>query len=521
MSPILVGEIPRHIYCFVDTRHTHSEPIGFVPVVWYGLVSYPGRMWGCTVMLESGAVYRNVPAHAMAFDVEPEDPWTPSDAQTWDCFDSETEVLAECGWVGFSELAKGERLATVNLLTNELEYQTPTAYIARLHHGEMVKISGGPRQTVDLLVTPNHRMVIYPRGSRVPRIVPASDLEMSHRLRLNVAWRGDDSKEIAIQPSRLEPEAIVDAEDLAEWLGWYVAEGFCRERGNSVEVGISQTDGPKAEALEVLLKKLPWRYHRHGNNFVYYQRQVFDLVCGLGDVASKRAPGWIRRASPRVIRAFLRGAILGDGWHDGALARYASISRGLAGDVQELFIKCGHRATLRHRRAKPYLIRGRAGDDTKDQFWAVQSSRVNSSLCTADRKPLFRTIAYRGMVYCATVPNGTLIVRRNGKPAVCGNCYGWQFSALEYSFLRGLDCRVKAAGRKHAGEYLFTVAPVGDGFSAYPEQAKEFTFAKLDNGRLTIQPTNHVIFRERSFTTNDAMEFPTGLRRQADVWTAE
>lgn len=26
------------------------------------------------------------------------------------------------------------------------------------------------------------------------------------------------------------------------------------------------------------------------------------------------------------------------------------------------------------------------------------------------------------MVYCATVPNGTLIVRRNGKPVIAGNC---------------------------------------------------------------------------------------------------
>ena len=26
------------------------------------------------------------------------------------------------------------------------------------------------------------------------------------------------------------------------------------------------------------------------------------------------------------------------------------------------------------------------------------------------------------MVYCATVPNGTLVVRRNGSPLVAGNC---------------------------------------------------------------------------------------------------
>jgi hypothetical protein len=62
----LVGELPRHIYCFVDSTYTHTESQGFLPCVWFGLVSYPGRTWGCTVMLECGAIYRNVPAHAIA-----------------------------------------------------------------------------------------------------------------------------------------------------------------------------------------------------------------------------------------------------------------------------------------------------------------------------------------------------------------------------------------------------------------------------------------------------------------------
>jgi hypothetical protein len=79
---------------------------------------------------------------------------------------------------------------------------------------------------------------------------------------------------------------------------------------------------------------------------------------------------------------------------------------------------------------------------------------------------------------------------------------------------------VRANGKEHIGEYLFTVAPVGDGFSAYPEQAKEFTFVKLDSGWMTVQPTNHIVFRERSFTDNK-LEFPKGMKRQLEVWTVE
>lgn len=106
------------------------------------------------------------------------------------------------------------------------------------------------------------------------------------------------------------------------------------------------------------------------------------------------------------------------------------------------------------------------------------------------------------------------------KDAQTWDCYGEGFTCIEYKYLAGLDCVASANSKKLEGEYLFTAAPVGDAFSAYPEQAKEFCFIRLDNGRLTVQPTNLVVFRERSFTDNK-LEFPQGLKRQTDVWSAE
>lgn len=102
------------------------------------------------------------------------------------------------------------------------------------------------------------------------------------------------------------------------------------------------------------------------------------------------------------------------------------------------------------------------------------------------------------------------------------DCYGWDFTVIEYDYLRGLDVLVRTKLKQcHEGEYLFTAAPVGDAYSAAPDQSKEFSFIRLDNGRLTIQPTNNVLFRERSFTTTDLTEFPTELKKQTDLWTTE
>jgi hypothetical protein len=80
------GPLPRHRYVYVDTTFTHREPQGFVPAVWFALASWPSRAWGCSVVLECGACYRNLPPHALAFCPDPEPDWPLQRAQRWDCY---------------------------------------------------------------------------------------------------------------------------------------------------------------------------------------------------------------------------------------------------------------------------------------------------------------------------------------------------------------------------------------------------------------------------------------------------
>lgn len=81
-----LGSLPTHRYVWVDTAFTHREPKGFLPAVWFGLTSHPGRMWGCNVLYENGAIYRNVPLHALAHRAEPDKYWTEMQAQRWNCY---------------------------------------------------------------------------------------------------------------------------------------------------------------------------------------------------------------------------------------------------------------------------------------------------------------------------------------------------------------------------------------------------------------------------------------------------
>jgi len=99
------------------------------------------------------------------------------------------------------------------------------------------------------------------------------------------------------------------------------------------------------------------------------------------------------------------------------------------------------------------------------------------------------------------------------------DCYGHHFSVVEYPFLEAAPVRVKLRNKtEHTGRYMFTAIPMLDGFSLEPEQSKEFYFIKLDNGRFTAQPTNHVLVQDKSFIT--VSEWPR-LKRQTEMWSVD
>lgn len=89
-----IGALQTHRYIWVDSAYTHEEPVGLVEAMWVGLTSIPGRAWGINVILrDGGALYRNIPPHAVAFTREPEHDWIICEAQLWDCYSYDFTVL--------------------------------------------------------------------------------------------------------------------------------------------------------------------------------------------------------------------------------------------------------------------------------------------------------------------------------------------------------------------------------------------------------------------------------------------
>lgn len=345
-----------------------------------------------------------------------------------DCYDAATEVLTAEGWKYFQDLAMHDCLATVRLEDNAIEYQKPSRLIAKEYDGEMVRIAS---RKLDIVVTPTHRMVVS-KGVQPDHIVPASDLTIWHRIKLQATWGGSGAKTIHIPAAGMAKAVDVDAGDFAAFMGWFVSEGSTDSRpkcpGSGYRVCISQKPGQKYEDIRALLRKLPWHWVPVENGFAASSKQLWEYLRPLGNKYTKHAPQWVKDASPEVIERFLDAAIAGDGWTCEGTRTYCTVSKRLADDMQELFLKAGRSANIRIRAPQPCLLHGAKYSNCVQQYHVTEWRTKGGLLRNSSNDSYVGRVHYSGMVYCATVPNGTLIVRRNGKPFICGNCLEYLFA---------------------------------------------------------------------------------------------
>jgi hypothetical protein len=120
----------------------------------------------------------------------------------------------------------------------------------------------------------------------------------------------------------------------------------------------------------------------------------------------------------------------------------------------------------------------------------------------------FSVIFSKGGALYRQIPPHALAFSESTEPwsldqAQLWNCYSYSFTTLYNPILKGMRMSAKILGEIYFGEYLFSATHLEDGWSNTPEQDKEFFFIKLDNGRITIQPTNRITFIDKSFVDSN------------------
>lgn len=341
------------------------------------------------------------------------------------CFDEATELLTPDGWMAIASI--GSRMVAT-LATGlsggplSFAFEKPSEYVEHKYSGPMIRFES---RNLDLLVTPNHRMLVrYPEQRPGFRVCAASKMRTQYSM--PIAAPAAPRPSVWASPLDL----MIGEEDWAEFLGWYIAEGYClkyrRPNGHQdPRIGISQTPGVKADRIAALLRRLPWEHRYAGTDFTIHNEPLWRYLQQFGAAApEKRLPREIFAMASAGQQRCLEALIDGDGHRVSGRERYDTTSRGLADDVTELMAHLGRASSVTMTGPKPpRVLNGRLVTPRCDSYRVTARVSTRVSTSSADGTPYFRPVDYAGIVRCVTVPNGTLLARRNGQQIFTGNTW--------------------------------------------------------------------------------------------------
>jgi predicted phosphodiesterase len=369
------------------------------------------------------------------------------------CLDDQTEVFTDNGWKLFKDLQHNEMVATLNPSSNKLEFQLPTDYIAQEYSGDMISFQG---QKYDMVVTPDHRMWVRRAWKDKWEFVYAKDITQGRQWKINRVipnWDGYSNNFIFLPPPSKGATGVcknyatkVDIKLWAEFVGWMLSEGNLSHANQRVEISQNKQVNPdKCERIVSLIQKMGFTCYQDDHRIVISSKQLYEIFKGMGHSHEKQIDASLKNAKKDVLLALLDGLFLGDGTiKNGKYQNYTTNSPQLADDVQEILLKCGISAVI-----KKYNDRKSSFNQTRPIYQISCSYQMTEpGLWNSPR-----TVPYNGMVYCVSVPNQIILVRRNGKVAWTGNSYRLQ-KILE-SLSGGEKPSIMVAGHTHKYVNIF------------------------------------------------------------------
>lgn len=383
------------------------------------------------------------------------------------CFDDKTEIMTSDGWKLFKDLKKTDSVATMTKSDHIFEWQNPTHITNEYYDGNMIHFKA---RTLDCLVTPNHGMLTRASEAATYRRKDLLEYPTKSHIRLNTEWHRKEASDIVNEYVRQNwqftqvcsgwegttPETIavprresknrgsnpyhfgdIPVDDIAELMAWYVTEGHARK----YVVALSQHKNINPEnhsALIDLAERLGCRYGITKRHIVIHSGELSEyLRAECGHLSpNKYLPKWLKDYDTSVLQIVFETMIKGDGWVTPNGYGYRSISERLLEDFSEIAIKLGYKITFQ-----------KGGESV-----TVKSVQTTP---TVNTRP--EIVKYSGRVYCCEVPNGLILVRRNGKTLWTFNSYAtsYRIQKLIEAFQGGEKPNVLLMGHSHKQGYFF------------------------------------------------------------------
>lgn len=312
------------------------------------------------------------------------------------CFSADTETLTMRGWVPFPALTAQDQVAQYLAgvdITGRLGIITfvkPDQIIQLDSPGSLLHIE--TEQQVDLLLTSDHRCLVRDRKTLGFRYKDAKDYPQDmHQMQAGWYVGGDlhySQEQIALICA-LQADGHVMKSGSHYTFGFTKERKIARLRACLAEMGISFTEnvrktGIKQTTFYISRKDIPeWWLGKK-----FFGSWILELTRESMDYISEEIWFW-------------------DGCYD-RRGLYSSSIKSNVDWAQIITILSNRRAKIRE-----YM------PPSGNINWQLDAASYN---CSSTANHISTEVPYKGSVYCVTMPQGTVIVRRKGKVAITGNC---------------------------------------------------------------------------------------------------
>ena len=328
------------------------------------------------------------------------------------CFDSNTEVLTDSGFKLWSDVTESDLLADVNVNTLEFKgFVKPLELIKGKHTGKMYSVQS---KDCDFRTTSDHTMISL--GNRGNDIIQPFILSESA---VGINLPSDKSK--GEQEHKL-PTAVIteyNSEDensfyLGKLWGFYLGDGFRIDN----TIGFHLKKERKIVFIEQVLSKLKLNYSLNKNldNTAFIRVSICNTVIELLNTFSFGTKGKLLPLTPFLglsQQAKLQGLFDGLKNSDGSVKRKTWVFSTSNENIKQGILNLAPLAGLTIGSVQNIKGCYSIGFNTTNKVRINDSRRIETKVEITD--------VIDEPVWCATMPSGALISRRNGKVLVTGN----------------------------------------------------------------------------------------------------
>ena len=370
------------------------------------------------------------------------------DGQSYgECVTSDHFILTNQGWKSIVDVKIGDIVATMNPISNELEYQPVLYKIAYKYSGEIYNMKSS---NFSARVTPDHKFIVKEtqKENKEFNFVYAKDLTYKHLIPKKCIWKGEKKDYIELEKNG--KKLSIETKIFMQFLGWYLSEGWSSQSG----FGISQAKKENFHIIDDIFINLGIKFSKTEKNgeitWFSYNKILTDFCSKCGkDAKEKRIPDEIKKLDSEYLKVLLHTLYSSNG----SVTDYYTKSKQLCDDVSELIIKTGNHPSINKKQCynnfyvledkttklvhtvssieyctkdkyvlnkEKYEIINKFKEIKKDDFIYVIRNKTTKfyhlSNIEITKEP------FNDMVYCVSVPNHTIYLMHNGKTFWSSNC---------------------------------------------------------------------------------------------------